>query len=646
MSTKTFNKFCLVQNFGTPQAKKWGEIKELMQSAQVVNTCKAIAALDPQASDYQQQKTKLKQKLPAINVHACRFEAGKRTIENAWWNGMVCLEYDHLSEAEVNAFKDIEPPTPYIKLAGKSCSGLGVWFLIEVPNANYQQMEATLQTVHEAYCQQILSTTGLDIREKVDIALDLARIRFLPAYEYIWWDTIEDFHSEEEQAAGYMNMYGDVIQLCASFESNVPEGQRHTAYKEYVVKVKQLTSNKCIILKHIPSLGLPESERVAMINWSESKITTKPTKSTPSSASVYAQPIDAEALPFPLKSTPKIMQTLVKRLPKPWQQSSAMCLLPALSVACGQLTQENGKPLVFQVALYGLPQSGKTEFSAKPATIIMDYLGKEDNTRRKQIEQAEKTPMLNSENLQSPNILPFTDTSIVQMMKYLQYANEQTLMAYEGDLSSALAGKDSAFLDIKKILRKGFDGETAIMDYKSEGSCKGSVKARLSALVIGTPPTIFNYFNTQSTAEGNSRRVILVEHELIMENINVKPYTQDELDFIYSELDYLQGLPKQVVKNEKIQQAAYAWRAKKQKEANGDVILWSATQTPTEMFQRAALLMFALNHFDEKTVKGCCTFGKWVAEYQYRSYINNTYNEQQKEQKNWQARKAPSTQKT
>lgn len=90
-----------------------------------------------------------------------------------------------------------------------------------------------------------------------------------------------------------------------------------------------------------------------------------------------------------------------------------MCLLPALSVACGQLSQENGKPLVFQVALYGLPQSGKTEFSAKPATIIMDYLGKEDNTRRKQIEQAEKTPMLNSENLQSPTILPFTDTSIV-----------------------------------------------------------------------------------------------------------------------------------------------------------------------------------------------------------------------------------------
>ena len=31
MCMNSFNKFCLVRNFGTPQAKKWGEIKELMQ---------------------------------------------------------------------------------------------------------------------------------------------------------------------------------------------------------------------------------------------------------------------------------------------------------------------------------------------------------------------------------------------------------------------------------------------------------------------------------------------------------------------------------------------------------------------------------------------------------------------------------------
>lgn len=133
---------------------------------------------------------------------------------------------------------------------------------------------------------------------------------------------------------------------------------------------------------------------------------------------------------------------------------------------------------------------------------------------------------------------------------------------------------------------------------------------------------------------------------MIMKNITSTPYTEEELTFIYSELDQLQCLPKQVVKNDTIEKAAFAWRAKKQAAADGDPILWAATQTPTEMFQRAAYLMWAINHFDEGSVKDCCTIGKWVAEYQFRSYINNTYNEQKAEHKKYEARKAPSTQKT
>ena len=60
MCNTLLNKFCLVQNFGAPQKTSWREIKELMQSAQVNNICKAIAALDTQDIDYQQKKDKLK----------------------------------------------------------------------------------------------------------------------------------------------------------------------------------------------------------------------------------------------------------------------------------------------------------------------------------------------------------------------------------------------------------------------------------------------------------------------------------------------------------------------------------------------------------------------------------------------------------
>ena len=77
------------------------------------------------------------------------------------------------------------------------------------------------------------------------------------------------------------------------------------------------------------------------------------------------------------------------------------------------------------------------------------------------------------------------------------------------------------------------------MDYKDRESFQGAVKARLSSLVVGTPTAIFNYFNPQSTAEGNSRRVIFVQHEGIMKPLNIKKFTTDELGFVHAELDRL-----------------------------------------------------------------------------------------------------------
>ena len=133
-------------------------------------------------------------------------------------------------------------------------------------------------------------------------------------------------------------------------------------------------------------------------------------------------------------------------------------------------------------------------------------------------------------------------------------------MAYEGDLSSSLATGESSFLDLKKILRKGFDGETIHMDYKNEQSARIAIKARISALVVGTPNTIYNYFNRKSTSEGNSRRVIMVEHPLIMKNIAFKNYTEQELQFIFSELEYLENLPEQTIFNPLIEKEAFKWR--------------------------------------------------------------------------------------
>ena len=632
-------KFCLVRQFGVPTPVSWWEIREIMKSEEVRDLCSSISNAVNRGDE--QRKAELKKQLPAITVHACDFDDGNRKNDYAYWNGLVCLEYDHLNYAEIQAFREVEPPCANIILCGKSCSGSGVWMLIEVPGCDYSQLESTLHAVHEAYCAKIKQHCSLDVSEKVDISLDLARLRFLPADYYIFWDCVRDFENEEERMTPYNNMYGDVLSLCAQLPQEAAQGTRNTTYKESMVQVARLTNNKHVILKHLPTLGLDEKERVALVNWGGDHIVAKESggKENKRVINTQMQPIDTEALPLPYRHMPELMRVLVRNLPSEWKAPATMALLPALSVACGQLSKTDGSPLVFQVALYGSPQSGKTKFSARPASMVQDYISRNDNMYRKAIEKSDSSA-------QCPKVLAFTDTSTVQMTKYLEYAHNRTVMAYEGDLSSSLASGESSFLDLKKILRKGFDGETLQMDYKNEQSARISIKARISALVVGTPNTIYNYFNRKSTSEWNSRRVIMVEHPLLMRNIKFKDYTEEEKQFIFSELSYLDSLPEQTLYHAQIEESSFAWRENKQQEAQGDAVLWTATQTPTEMFQRAAYLMYALNHFDEKSIQNCCIFGRWIAEYQYRSYINNTYTDQKAEQKSFEARKAPSTQKT
>lgn len=369
MSHLTFNKFCLVQNFSAPQPKSWSEIKELMRSTQVINICKALAELDPAAADYEQRKAELKKKLPAITVHACEFDGNKRSNGNAIWNGLVCLEYDHLTEDEINAFQNCQLPNN-VHFAAKSCSATGVWFLIDVPYAEHKLMRSTLIAVHEELMQQIKHNTGISCDNKVDILTDLARLRFLVPYDYVWLDEISDFPDQISRQLPNVSVIADIVEKCKSFDANIPIGERHNAYKKYVVELAQITDNKNLMLKHLPTLGLDEKERFGLINWGQNHIETKQ-QANQQQVNIKEQPLDAEALPCPIKKLPKLIQTLVKpQLPKSWQTAATMCLLPALSTAAGALSLSDGKPLAFQIALFGVPGSGKTDFSAKPATFV------------------------------------------------------------------------------------------------------------------------------------------------------------------------------------------------------------------------------------------------------------------------------------
>ena len=68
----------------------------LIDSPEVKNICDRIAALDPQAEDYNDRKQALKKRLPIIIPHAASFKNNKRVSADAIPSGLAMLDVDHV----------------------------------------------------------------------------------------------------------------------------------------------------------------------------------------------------------------------------------------------------------------------------------------------------------------------------------------------------------------------------------------------------------------------------------------------------------------------------------------------------------------------------------------------------------------------
>ena len=327
------------------------------------------------------------------------------------------------------------------------------------------------------------------------------------------------------------------------------------------------------------------------------------------------QPIDYEALPLPFNHTPQLIQTLVKQLPDCWQQTAALALLPALSVACGNISYgADKKPLAFHVAVYGLAGSGKSQFTCRPAQYVQDYLSRNDNSYRKNATAA-------------PRVIGF-EVSTVQLCKYLALSPNDTVMLYTDEISQAIGSERSSnsFMQLQPILRKGFDGISHTMDYKERDSFRGTIKPRLSFLSCGTPNSLFRYFNDKAIEEGTTRRVIFVEHPEYEPTVPDIAYTDEQTEQIHDQLDWLET-QNGSVHNEQIEEAVLAWKTHKLALMGNDKVKRLMINTPTDIYRRAAYLAYILNRFER--VEDSLIFGQWVAEYMLRATFNHTFAQQQ-----------------
>ena len=333
---------------------------------------------------------------------------------------------------------------------------------------------------------------------------------------------------------------------------------------------------------------------------------------------IYTKPIDHEELPFPSNYAPEIIKHLVHDLPACWQQTAAIGLLPALSVACSTMTYgKTKKPLAFQVAIFGMAGSGKTQFSCRPAQVIQQLISRYDDECR------------NTENSTAtgcPHVMGF-DISTVMLSKYLHHAKDQTVMLYTDEISSAI-GNDrggNSFMQLQPILRKGFDGIEHTMDYKEKDSFRGRIYPRISFLACGTPHTVFRYFNGNAVEDGSTRRVIFVEHPYNEEHVEEIAYTHEQWQYFQQEIEWLE-LQNSNLHLEAVEKAVLEWKQYKLAECGDDMVAKLMINTPTDIYRRATYLAYILNHYQD--LGKAITFGRWVAEYALRSAFNITYNAQ------------------
>lgn len=50
----------------------------------------------------------------------------------------------------------------------------------------------------------------MDIERYLDLQYDLARLRYLAPYHYVWFDVVDDFSDETEKNQGYINQYREL----------------------------------------------------------------------------------------------------------------------------------------------------------------------------------------------------------------------------------------------------------------------------------------------------------------------------------------------------------------------------------------------------------------------------------------------------
>ena len=640
---------------------------QLIDSPEVKNICSRIAALDPNAEDYNDRKQALKRRLPIIIPHAASFANGKRVSADAVPSGLAMLDVDHVDNPR-EWFEVIDKQLlsdNRIYLVAITASGKGLRIIGE--RAEGESIEAA----------QLRMANALGIQEFDAVTKDLARASYVVPRDYILWIYEAGLLEMPEKETSFIASglypdkalppasnptpsplgeglgeasllyrgipYADIVQqllLATGNADGAVQGERNTVYFSLANYMRYICDfNAALLLQVLPDFGLSEQERRQAIT----SAIGRPRKSQipmilqgaiaiceREQANIKSQMSNHKSTDLEMPELPRLLRLVCRRLPQEYRPAMVIAALPVLGTLATRIRFEyldrQEQSLSFFACITAPAASGKS-FIRKPLDLLLTPINEQDAIEREK-EQAYKERLRASKNSKNqpedPHACPRNNgvaISIAKLLQLLTYADGKHLIGIGEEMDTLVKSERAGVWSQKSdIYRLAFDNAEYGQAYMSDASFNAHIKVYYNLLLTGTPNSMKRFF--KDLENGLATRVCFAQlPDTSFTEIPVfAPYTEGEKAEIIRwarQLDAEQG----TIACPQVGAVIGEWLERKRQQAiDADShAMDTLRRRAAVMGFRAGMLCYLLEN--RKYTKTVGAFAEWVAEYIFRNQM-------------------------
>ena len=646
---------------------------QLIDSPEVKNICDRIAALDPQAEDYNDRKQALKKRLPIIIPHAASFKNNKRVSADAIPSGLAMLDVDHVDNprewfeaVDKQVLSDNKIYLVAITASGKGLRLIGERIISSIGSDGIRQLES----IESA---QMRMAQVLGIKEYDAVTKDLARASYVVPRDYILWIYEAGLFSEEErkdllQLVSFLPalpphqeekdtsheetpMYRGIayeaivnqLMLSIGAADGAEQGERNTVYFSLANYMRYICDfNAELLLRVLPDFGLSEQERRQAIG----SAIGRPRKSQipmvlQSAIAICEREVEASSQPspegkgakstdLPLPELPRLLKLVCRRLPEDYRPAMVIASLPILGTLATRIRFEyldrQEQSLSFFSCITAPAASGKS-FIRKPLDLLLTPINEQDAIEREK-EQAYKEKLRASKNSKNqpedPHACPRNNgvaISIAKLLQLLTYAEGKHLIGIGEEMDTLVKSERAGVWSQKSdIYRLAFDNAEYGQAYMSDASFNAHIKVYYNLLLTGTPNSMKRFF--KDLENGLATRVCFAQlPDTSFTEIPVfAPYTEAEKEEIIRwarRLDAEEG----TISCPQVGNVISDWLEQKRQQAMeaDSHAMDTLRRRAGVMGFRAGMLCYLLEN--RKFTKTVGAFAEWVAEYVFRNQM-------------------------